>query len=230
MGCRMSYSIELAKKNRMNWNANRFLYFIFFTDIFLQILPFPFISYVSSWLETRVDMIERGILTALFEKYFPCLMQRQRDFRRITPITDMAMIQMTCHLLECLLDSDEGNADGRGRGSATGGAANPHSLHHGELSHEAMVMALETIFVYATVWSFGSALSQDVIIDWHREFHKWWIGEFKDIKLPSQGTVFDYQLNVQTLKFQPWSELAAHQSLEGQIDSETPLQVINIIY
>ncbi|EDX15768.1 GD15126 [Drosophila simulans] len=184
--------------------------------------------YVSSWLETRVDMIERGILTTLFEKYFPCLMQRQRDFRRITPITDMAMIQMTCHLLECLLDSDEGNADGRGRGSAAGGAANPHSLHHGELSHEAMVLALETIFVYATVWSFGSALSQDVIIDWHREFHKWWIGEFKDIKLPSQGTVFDYQLNVQTLKFQPWSELAAHQSLEGQIDSETPLQNVLI--
>ncbi|KQS52177.1 uncharacterized protein Dere_GG12117, isoform B [Drosophila erecta] len=184
--------------------------------------------YVSSWLETRVDMIERGILTTLFEKYFPCLMQRQRDFRRITPITDMAMIQMTCHLLECLLDSDEGSADGRGRGSAAGGAANPHSLHHGELSHEAMVMALETIFVYATVWSFGSALSQDVIIDWHREFHKWWIGEFKDIKLPSQGTVFDYQLNVQTLKFQPWSELAAHQSLEGQIDSETPLQNVLI--
>ncbi|XP_017082814.2 dynein heavy chain 17, axonemal [Drosophila eugracilis] len=183
--------------------------------------------YVSSWLETRVDMIERGILTTLFEKYFPCLMQRQRDFRRITPITDMAMIQMTCHLLECLLDTDEGNGDGRGRGSGAGGAANPHSLHHGELSHEAMVMALETIFVYATVWSFGSALSQDVIIDWHREFHKWWAGEFKDIKLPSQGTVFDYQLNVQTLKFQPWSELAAQESLEG-IDSETPLQNVLI--
>jgi len=184
------------------------------------------LSYVSSWLETRVDMIERGILTTLFEKYFPCLMQRQRDFRRITPITDMAMIQMTCHLLECLLDNDDGNGtDGRGRGSGAGGAANPHNLHHGELSHEAMVLALETIFVYATVWSFGSALSQDVIIDWHREFHKWWTGEFKDIKLPSQGTVFDYHLNVQTLKFQPWSEMAAQEPLEGQIDTETPLQV-----
>ncbi|KAH8251731.1 hypothetical protein KR038_005556 [Drosophila bunnanda] len=185
--------------------------------------------YVSSWLETRVDMIERGILTTLFEKYFPCLMQRHCLFRRITPITDMAMIQMTCHLLECLLDSDESGGDGRGRGgSGPGGAGNPHSLHHGELSHEAMITALETIFVYATVWSFGSALSQDVIIDWHREFHKWWTGEFKDIKLPSQGTIFDYQLNVQTLKFQAWSELATQEQLEGQIDAETPLQNILI--
>ncbi|KAH8382612.1 hypothetical protein KR009_004377 [Drosophila setifemur] len=185
--------------------------------------------YVSSWLETRVDMIERGILTTLFEKYFPSLMQRHRNFRRITPITDMAMIQMTCHLLECLLDTDNGDGgEGRGRGNGAGSAGNPHSLHHGELSHEAMVMALETIFVYCTVWSFGSALSQDVIIDWHREFHKWWIGEFKDVKLPSQGTVFDHQLNVQTLKFQPWSELAAQDQLDGQIDAETPLQNILI--
>ncbi|KAH8326498.1 hypothetical protein KR067_009278 [Drosophila pandora] len=182
--------------------------------------------YVSSWLETRVDMIERGILTTLFEKYFPSLMQRHRDFRRITPVTDMAMIQMTCHLLECLLDNDSDGNDGRGTGA--GSATNPHGLHHGELSHEAMVLALETIFVYATLWSFGSALSQDVIIDWHREFHKWWIGEFKDIKLPSQGTVFDHQLNVQTLKFQPWTELAGQDQLEGQIDSETPLQNILI--
>ncbi|XP_034662377.1 dynein beta chain, ciliary [Drosophila subobscura] len=182
--------------------------------------------YVSSWLETRVDMIERGILTTLFEKYFPCLMQRHRDFRRITPITDMAMIQMTCHLLECLLDTDD-----RGRrGSGDTAAVNPHSLHHGEISHESVEMALETIFVYATVWSFGSALLQDIIIDWHREFHKWWTGEFKDVKLPNQGTVFDYQLNVQTLKFQAWSELAAHdqQLLDGQIDAEMPLQNVLI--
>lgn len=154
-------------------------------------------------------------------------MQRHRDFRRITPVTDMAMIQMTCHLLECLLDNDSDGSDGRGPGA--GSTTNPHGLHHGELSHEAMVLALETIFVYATLWSFGSALSQDVIIDWHREFHKWWIGEFKDIKLPSQGTVFDHQLNVQTLKFQPWTELAGQDQLEGQIDSETPLQVRNRI-
>jgi len=169
-------------------------------------------------------MIERGILTTLFEKYFPSLMQKQRDFRRITPITDMAMIQMTCHLLECLLDSDQMTEDGTGvRGG--GAAVSGHSLHHVELSHESAELALETIFVYVTLWSFGSALHQDTIIDWHRELHKWWTGEFKDVKLPSQGTVFDYQFNVQTLKFQRWSELADHDQLDCQIDAELPLQV-----
>lgn len=184
-------------------------------------------SYVSSWLETRVNMIERGILTTLFEKYFPTLMQRQRDFRRITPITDMAMIQMTCHLLECLLDKEQTSEESDGRSAGAHHGIGSHSLHHVDLSHESAELALETIFVYVTIWSFGSALHQDTIIDWHREFHKWWTGEFKDIKLPSQGTVFDYQLNVQTLKFQRWSELAAlEQQMEGQqIDAELPLQV-----
>ncbi|XP_060647178.1 dynein beta chain, ciliary [Drosophila nasuta] len=187
--------------------------------------------YVSSWLESRVNMIERGILTTLFEKYFPSLMQRQRDFRRITPITDMAMIQMTCHLLECLLDTDQSTDDGtgtRGAAAASQHGASSHSLHHVDLSHESAELALETIFVYVTLWSFGSALHQDAIIDWHRELHKWWTGEFKDVKLPSQGTVFDYQLNVQTLKFQRWSELAAQEQLDCQIDAELPLQNVLI--
>ncbi|EDV95038.1 GH23822 [Drosophila grimshawi] len=184
--------------------------------------------FVSSWLETRVNMIERGILTTLFEKYFPSLMQKQHDFRRITPITDMAMIQMTCHLLECLLDSDQADDDtGRGGGKHLG--INSHTLHHGELSHESAELALETIFVYVTMWSFGSALHQDTIIDWHREFHKWWTGEYKDVKLPSQGNLFDYQLNVQTLKFQRWSELAAQeQQQDYQIEVEQPLQNVLI--
>nr|XP_032294976.1 dynein heavy chain 9, axonemal [Drosophila virilis] len=183
--------------------------------------------FVSSWLETRVNMIERGILTTLFEKYFPSLMQRQHNFRRITPIANMAMIQMTCHLLECLLDSDQVE-DETERSSGKHLGINSHSLHHGELSHESAELALETIFVYVTMWSFGSALYQDSIIDWHREFHKWWTSEFKDVKLPSQGTVFDYQLNVQTLKFQRWSELAAQEQLDCQIDAELPLQNVLI--
>ncbi|XP_030369376.1 dynein beta chain, ciliary [Scaptodrosophila lebanonensis] len=190
--------------------------------LYINPLDLGWSPYVSSWLETRVDIIERGILTTLFEKYFPTIIVRHREFRRITPISDMAMIQMTCHLLECLLDTGCAT-DARGGP----GASNPHTLHHGERSHESAELALETIFVYVTMWSFGSALHQDQIIDWHREFHKWWVGEFKDIKLPAQGTVFDYQLNVQTLKFQRWSELAALEQVDN-IDPELPLQNVLI--
>jgi len=40
----------------------------------------------------------------LFDKYIPlCLENMRVRFKKITPITEMAHIQMLCHLLHCLL-------------------------------------------------------------------------------------------------------------------------------
>lgn len=75
------------------------------------------------------------------------------------------------------------------------------------------------------MWGFGSALHQDHIIDWRREFHKWWISEFKDVKLPTQDSIFDYQLDLRTNKFRRWTELAAERKIES-IDTEMAIQVL----
>ena len=53
------------------------------------------------------------------------------------------------------------------------------------------------------------------------EFSKWWITEFKVVKFPSQGTVFDYFLDDDTKKWLPWSEKVP----KFQMDPEMPLQV-----
>ena len=53
------------------------------------------------------------------------------------------------------------------------------------------------------------------------EFSKWWTTEFKHIKFPSQGTVFDYFLDSKTHKWLPWSEKVP----KFELDSEAPLQV-----
>lgn len=164
-----------------------------------------------------MDIVERGILTALFEKYFPSLMLRQQEFRRTTPVTDMAMIQMTCHLLECLLD-DIGNFQRQGND------ANPHALQQADSGPDALELALEVVFAYATIWGFGSALYQDHIVDSHRDFHKWWTSEFKDVKFPPQGTIFDYYLDVRTQKFQRWDAMETMEKFD-YTDPEIPLQV-----
>lgn len=54
------------------------------------------------------------------------------------------------------------------------------------------------------------------------EFSKWWVTEFKVVKFPSQGTVFDYYLDSDTKKWMPWSEKVP----KFTIDPEMPLQVI----
>ena len=59
---------------------------------------------VSSWIETRTIPAEKSNLVILFDKYTPaCLESVRTRFKKITPLPDMAHIQLLCHLLECLL-------------------------------------------------------------------------------------------------------------------------------
>ncbi|XP_075626516.1 dynein axonemal heavy chain 9 isoform X3 [Balearica regulorum gibbericeps] len=57
-------------------------------------------------------------------------------------------------------------------------------------------------------------------MDYRVEFSKWWVAEFKTIKFPSQGTVFDFYVDPETKKFEPWSKLIP----QFEFDPEMPLQ------
>lgn len=58
-------------------------------------------------------------------------------------------------------------------------------------------------------------------MDYRAEFSKWWLTEFKTVKFPSQGTIFDYYIDPETKKFEPWSRLIP----QFEFDPEMPLQV-----
>lgn len=60
------------------------------------------------------------------------------------------------------------------------------------------------------------------LVDYRVEFSKWWVNEFKTIKFPSQGTIFDYYIDSETKKFMPWTEKVP----TFRLDPEVPLQVI----
>lgn len=62
------------------------------------------------------------------------------------------------------------------------------------------------------------------IIDFRVEFSKWWISEFKTIKYPIQGTVFDYFIDPETKQFTSWSE----KIIKFELDPDIPLQVTSI--
>lgn len=59
------------------------------------------------------------------------------------------------------------------------------------------------------------------LVDYRAEFSKWWLTEFKTVKFPSQGTVFDYYIDPETKKFEPWAKLIP----QFEFDPEMPLQV-----
>lgn len=57
------------------------------------------------------------------------------------------------------------------------------------------------------------------------EFSKWWVTEFKTIKFPSHGTVFDYYIDPESKKFEPWSKMVP----KFEMDADTPLQVRHVL-
>lgn len=118
----------------------------------------------------------------LFDKYIPpCLDNIRSRFKKITPLVEMAHVQMLCHLLECLLIPVNTPIDC------------PKEIH-------------DLYFVFACVWAFGSAMFQDTAIDYRVEFSKWWVNEFKSVKFPTGGLVFDYFIDTETKQFVPWGK------------------------
>ncbi|XP_072167681.1 dynein beta chain, ciliary [Diadema setosum] len=153
---------------------------------------------VTSWIDTREVQSERANLTILFDKYLPTLLDTLRvRFKKIIPIPEQSMVQMLCYLLECLLTPENTPPDC------------PKELY-------------ELYFIFASIWAFGGSMFQDQLVDYRVEFSKWWITEFKTIKFPNQGTIFDYFIDPESKKFLPWSEKVP----KFELDPEIPLQAV----
>ncbi|NXX48555.1 DYH17 protein, partial [Tricholaema leucomelas] len=151
---------------------------------------------VTSWIESRSVQSEKAHLTILFDKYLPvCLEKLKFGFKKITPVPEVTVIQTVLYLLECLLTPQTVPAD------------SPRELY-------------ELYFVFVCAWAFGGAMFQDQLTDYRLEFSKWWVEEFKTIKFPSQGTIFDYYIDPKTKKFMPWTEKVP----KFELDPEVPLQ------
>ncbi|XP_076855598.1 dynein axonemal heavy chain 17-like [Brachyhypopomus gauderio] len=151
---------------------------------------------VTSWIEKREVQSEKANLFNLFNKYLPtCLEKLKFNFKKITPIPDMALVQTLLYLMECLLVPENTPSD------------SSKELY-------------ELYLVFACIWAFGGAIFQDQLTDYRVEFSKWWVSEFKSIKFPSQGTVFDYYIDRESKKFTPWTEKVPKFTL----DPDIPLQ------
>ncbi|XP_077967769.1 dynein beta chain, ciliary-like [Styela clava] len=155
---------------------------------------------VSSWIDGREVQSERANLTILFDKYVPPILDALRfRFKTIIPIPEQSMLQMLCYLLEVLLTPENTPPDC------------PKDLY-------------ELYFVFACIWAFGGAMFQDQLVDHRVEFSKWWTTEFKTIKFPSHGTVFEYYIEPNSKKFTPWSEMVP----KFELDPEMPLQAVMV--
>lgn len=151
--------------------------------------------FVNSWIEQRENKVEKTQMISLVDKYMYKVVEANQKFKRITPISQIAQFHMTTYLLECLLT--------------------PENVPIGCPKEW-----YEIYFVFAVIWGFGSALFQDQLIDWRKEYHKWWINEFKTVLFPPSGTIFDYYIDSDTKQFEPWTKMVPGFTL----DIDIPLQ------
>ena len=67
--------------------------------------------------------------------------------------------------------------------------------------------AVEKAFVFGMIWSMGSALTlTDDGTDNRKLFSDWWRTEWRNIKLPTQYTIFDYWYDPSSNTFEQWSK------------------------
>ncbi|XP_014229978.1 dynein beta chain, ciliary-like [Trichogramma pretiosum] len=151
--------------------------------------------FIQSWIDNR-EPSERDTLFLLFEKYIPPLLDAVKTkFKKITPIPDICHLEMVCNLLDCFLTKE------------TVPTGSPKEWY-------------ELYFAFACIWGFGSALFQDQLVDWRNEFSKWWIAEFKAVRFPAGGNVFNYFIDPETSNLVPWQEKVE----KFFLDTDIPLQ------
>ncbi|KAL8275355.1 hypothetical protein Esti_000677 [Eimeria stiedai] len=73
--------------------------------------------------------------------------------------------------------------------------------------------APEFAFVFCLIWAAGGSLQGKDGIDYRRQFSNWWRSEWKAIKFPSKGSIFEYYIDA--TKFESWESLVPTLEFKG---------------
>jgi dynein heavy chain len=148
---------------------------------------------VQTWIDNLESPGQRSNLMMLFEKYIPPLLEAMKiRFKTITPIPEWTLLNTLCNMLALILTQEN---------TPEGCSKEDYELY----------------FSWCCIWAFGGAMFKDQLVDWREEFTKWWLSEFKTIKYPSTGTVFDYWIRREDKKFVSWAEKIPKFTFDGEI-------------
>jgi dynein heavy chain len=154
--------------------------------------------YVTSWLEAREietgRTSEKTSLETFFDGLDPFIEFTRKNFDPSTPISDFSRAQSVCYLLEGLLTEKSVNKD-------------------------TTKEVYQLYFVYACVWALGGGLDPgDAGKDQRAAFSSWWKGEYKEVKFPDSGVVFDYYIDEESSppQFKPWKEVVPNHTFDAE--------------
>eukprot|EP00232_Nephroselmis_pyriformis_P019075 CAMPEP_0182900652 /NCGR_PEP_ID=MMETSP0034_2-20130328/28990_1 /TAXON_ID=156128 /ORGANISM="Nephroselmis pyriformis, Strain CCMP717" /LENGTH=4527 /DNA_ID=CAMNT_0025034901 /DNA_START=131 /DNA_END=13711 /DNA_ORIENTATION=+ len=146
---------------------------------------------VESWIQRTdssggsiLDKQYQALLTKMFAKYMEKSLDHcRRNFKLVTPLVPVNMAQTVCKILDGIL---------------------PREIVRGAPPPDEKL--LENQFVFSMVWALGGAMMVDKVSDFRTAFSKWWVSEWKSVKFPDQGVVFDYYVDEQQVLMVPWED------------------------
>ena len=162
---------------------------------------------VQTWVMKREDdsSERKTILLDLFQTYCPeTLKAIKKEFRHMLGdfnCMDYNMIQSLTRVLDSLLT--------------------PENLPK-NLPNEAVV--IESYFVFAAIWAFGSGFTITDGVDMRKNFSSWWKSKWTRVKLPTKGLIYDFFVDKSTYKFTPWVQIVPTISY----DSTTPMDTVTV--
>eukprot|EP00163_Fabomonas_tropica_P016273 TRINITY_DN2925_c0_g1_i1.p1 TRINITY_DN2925_c0_g1~~TRINITY_DN2925_c0_g1_i1.p1 ORF type:complete len:4072 (-),score=1488.94 TRINITY_DN2925_c0_g1_i1:296-12511(-) len=152
-------------------------------------------SYAQSWINSldRSDSVKE-LLREFFARYVPTTLQELRlNYKHSVPMTNFNMVYTICNLMSGLLDPE-----------------------NKAMPEDPSPLTLETYFVFAAVWGFGSALIRKDNIDYRKQFSEWWKFNFKQIKFSPRDSVFDVFVDPETEKFVQWRSVVPESDFDSQ--------------
>jgi dynein heavy chain len=132
---------------------------------------------ISSWVDNKskfgASTAVQNVLHALFKEYCAdTLHYLKAELKSIVPLEDMAYIMSLLYMLDTMVNEE-------------------YFETLSKLDDEKEIRTtFEPRFVFAGVWAFGASMFEFEGTDYSEKFSKWWMGKFKNVRLPTRGSVF----------------------------------------
>ena len=156
-------------------------------------------SLIASWLKQVEGLPESAlqILRCLFDAYCPdSLLFIKKTCKPLVQTFDTSLIENLLRILNVLLTSTI------------------KQKLAGISSTEEQKLFLESYMVFACIWAFGSSLTEKDNEDYRVKFSEWWKGAFRNVRMPSRETVFDYYMDPEDLHFEKWEDSPLFRTIE----------------
>jgi len=168
-------------------------------------------SLIQSWLKKldhseayKVSEKAKEKLSACFALYMrPTLKWMSKQVAPIVTIFDMNFVQTLLFMLDGTLTA---------------------SIMESETAD-----AVDKCFVFCMIWAMGSALTvTDDGTDNRKLFSDWWKSEWKQVKVPTQYTIFDYWYDPVANNFDLWSKSPFLSPDMMEYDTSTPMSSVTV--